>query len=304
MVNRRCHADLGRTMEYHQVFRTKFRADGVPDRRGAMIDVTGILRLIGGGELLIQLRQNSNVGDLRHRPNQRRQNRPPSPSTPPFLCAPSLPGMQQKIVTPNADLNGPSVLFGLVTVQTDRPQQARQPRSSPTRASRPRPHSGNRPNCSSTPTRSPFNACPHRQQILLPLTPPARHPRRSRYHPQTHAPTPPQTNGKVERFDRTPLDESAYARPYQSETERRAALPQWLHTYNHHRGHTALAGKPPASRVPNLITVERPRGGLRKPIPNTTAAGLLRDRLHGPSGRSLNVCSAVTWRRLGPRALG
>ncbi|MGW7462689.1 hypothetical protein, partial [Streptomyces sp. NPDC054797] len=26
----------------------------------------------------------------------------------------------------------------------------------------------------------------------------------------------------------------------------------WLHTYNHHRGHTALAGKPPASRVPNL----------------------------------------------------
>ncbi|MFD5082725.1 IS481 family transposase, partial [Kitasatospora sp. NPDC058406] len=27
----------------------------------------------------------------------------------------------------------------------------------------------------------------------------------------------------------------------------------WLHTYNHHRGHTALAGKPPASRVPNLM---------------------------------------------------
>ncbi|MFG2818420.1 IS481 family transposase, partial [Kitasatospora sp. NPDC048365] len=26
----------------------------------------------------------------------------------------------------------------------------------------------------------------------------------------------------------------------------------WLHTYNHHRGHTALRGKPPASRVPNL----------------------------------------------------
>ncbi|MFD9358841.1 IS481 family transposase, partial [Streptomyces sp. NPDC060031] len=26
----------------------------------------------------------------------------------------------------------------------------------------------------------------------------------------------------------------------------------WLHFYNHHRGHTALAGKPPASRVPNL----------------------------------------------------
>lgn len=62
----------------------------------------------------------------------------------------------------------------------------------------------------------------------------------------------PQTNGKVERFNRTLLDEWAYARPYRSETERREAFPGWLHTYNHHRGHTALAGKPPASRVPNL----------------------------------------------------
>ncbi|MFH8395752.1 IS481 family transposase [Streptomyces sp. NPDC018036] len=62
----------------------------------------------------------------------------------------------------------------------------------------------------------------------------------------------PQTNGKVERLNRTLLEEWAYARPYRSETERREAFPQWLHTYNHHRGHTALAGKPPASRVPNL----------------------------------------------------
>ncbi|MEU0436025.1 IS481 family transposase [Streptomyces sp. NPDC006290] len=62
----------------------------------------------------------------------------------------------------------------------------------------------------------------------------------------------PQTNGKVERLNRTLLDEWAYARPYRSEQERREAFPGWLHTYNHHRGHTALAGKPPASRVPNL----------------------------------------------------
>jgi transposase InsO family protein len=62
----------------------------------------------------------------------------------------------------------------------------------------------------------------------------------------------PQTNGKVERYNRTLLDEWAYAQPYQTETERRQALPQWLHTYNHHRGHTALGGQPPASRVPNL----------------------------------------------------
>ncbi len=62
----------------------------------------------------------------------------------------------------------------------------------------------------------------------------------------------PQTNGKVERFNRTLLDEWAYAQPYRSETERRETLPRWLHTYNHHRGHTALGGHPPASRVPNL----------------------------------------------------
>lgn len=62
----------------------------------------------------------------------------------------------------------------------------------------------------------------------------------------------PQTNGKVEGFNRTLLDEWAYARPYRTETDRRAAYPAWLHTYNHHRGHTALKGQPPASRVPDL----------------------------------------------------
>ena len=62
----------------------------------------------------------------------------------------------------------------------------------------------------------------------------------------------PQTNGKVERFNRTLLDEWAYAKAYRTEAERRQAYPQWLHTYNHHRGHTALKGQPPASRVPNL----------------------------------------------------
>ena len=62
----------------------------------------------------------------------------------------------------------------------------------------------------------------------------------------------PQTNGKVERFHRTLTEEWAYAKAYSSETARRAALPTWLHAYNHHRTHTALGGRPPASRVPNL----------------------------------------------------
>jgi transposase InsO family protein len=61
----------------------------------------------------------------------------------------------------------------------------------------------------------------------------------------------PQTNGKAERFNRTMLDEWAYQRPYTSNTERTTALGAWLHTYNHHRGHTALAGQPPITRVNN-----------------------------------------------------
>jgi transposase InsO family protein len=62
----------------------------------------------------------------------------------------------------------------------------------------------------------------------------------------------PQTNGKVERFHRTLVDEWAYARLYRSDAERCSQFPRWLHTYNHHRGHTALGGQPPATRVPNL----------------------------------------------------
>ncbi|CAM5415902.1 IS481 family transposase [Streptomyces narbonensis] len=61
----------------------------------------------------------------------------------------------------------------------------------------------------------------------------------------------PQTNGKVERFNRTLLDEWAYLRPYTSNTERTEALTDFLHTYNHHRCHTALDGHPPITRVNN-----------------------------------------------------
>lgn len=62
----------------------------------------------------------------------------------------------------------------------------------------------------------------------------------------------PQTNGKIERFHRTLADGWAYARHYTSETERRTALPSWLHFYNHHRAHSALGGQPPITRLTNL----------------------------------------------------
>lgn len=61
----------------------------------------------------------------------------------------------------------------------------------------------------------------------------------------------PQTNGKIERFHRTLADGWAYARMYASETERRAALPGWIHFYNHHRQHSAISGTP-ISRLNNL----------------------------------------------------
>ena len=61
----------------------------------------------------------------------------------------------------------------------------------------------------------------------------------------------PATNGKVERFNRTPLAEWAYARPWRSDGQRTRALARWLHIYNHHRHHTAIDG-PPINRVGNV----------------------------------------------------
>lgn len=62
----------------------------------------------------------------------------------------------------------------------------------------------------------------------------------------------PQVNGKVERFNRTLLEEWAYVRVFTSGTRRTAALDKWLHTYNHHRAHTALGGLAPIDRANNL----------------------------------------------------
>lgn len=64
-------------------------------------------------------------------------------------------------------------------------------------------------------------------------------------------PRRPQTNGKVERFGRTLATEWAYANAWMSNQARADNLTHWLHSYNHHRYHTAIGGTP-ISRVNNL----------------------------------------------------
>lgn len=63
-------------------------------------------------------------------------------------------------------------------------------------------------------------------------------------------PYTPRTNGKAERFIQTSLREWAYARSYDTSTQRRQLLPVWLHQYNWHRPHASLGYRPPISRAP------------------------------------------------------
>jgi transposase InsO family protein len=59
----------------------------------------------------------------------------------------------------------------------------------------------------------------------------------------------PWTNGKAERFNRTLQTEWAYAHPWTSNQDRTAALTDFLDRYNTRRGHSALGGRPPISRL-------------------------------------------------------
>jgi transposase InsO family protein len=59
----------------------------------------------------------------------------------------------------------------------------------------------------------------------------------------------PWTNGKAERFNRTLLTEWAYSRTWTSNRQRTRALDNWLRRYNTRRGHSALGGHPPISRI-------------------------------------------------------
>ena len=67
-------------------------------------------------------------------------------------------------------------------------------------------------------------------------------------------PRRPWTNGKAERLNRTLLTEFAYARPWTSNTERRAALDTWVRHYNTERAHSAHRRRAPITRLPASTT--------------------------------------------------
>jgi transposase InsO family protein len=62
-------------------------------------------------------------------------------------------------------------------------------------------------------------------------------------------PRRPQTNGKVERWNRTLLNEALRRRTFVSTQAREIAIDNFVNAYNAHRPHTALDGKAPLQRL-------------------------------------------------------
>jgi len=66
----------------------------------------------------------------------------------------------------------------------------------------------------------------------------------------------PQTNGKVERFHRILVEEWAYIRPWNSETQRAGTYNGFIHFYNHHRAHGALGWATPTTILKDNLPEE------------------------------------------------
>ena len=93
----------------------------------------------------------------------------------------------------------------------------------------------------------------HRQRLLLPLASCAPTPCGDDDHAQADPalPAPDQRQGRTVQPHPARGMGLRPRLPHRSRT-RQPPTPRWLHTYNHHRGHTALGGNPPAARVTNL----------------------------------------------------
>jgi transposase InsO family protein len=68
---------------------------------------------------------------------------------------------------------------------------------------------------------------------------------------RTIPPRMPKRNGKVERYQQTLKREWGLGQRYRSSNARAAALPHWLHHYNHERNHSSIGNRPPITRVRN-----------------------------------------------------
>jgi len=75
---------------------------------------------------------------------------------------------------------------------------------------------------------------------------------------QRTKPFTPRHNGKAERYQRILAEELLYAREYNDEAERSAAIGVWNIHYNYHRPHSAAGGRPPATRLKTGVTNVRP----------------------------------------------
>jgi transposase InsO family protein len=116
----------------------------------------------------------------------------------------------------------------------------------------------------------------------------------------------PQTNGKVERFNRTMLDEWAYLRLYRSNAARLRVLPAWIESYNRRRPHTALGDSRPAHgwkqrRWELQLVQERTPDESRPPRRRGRPSGLRRTRTGKSPSRPVAMAAV---RRLPGRGFG
>jgi transposase InsO family protein len=71
--------------------------------------------------------------------------------------------------------------------------------------------------------------------------------------PKRTRPYRPQTNGKIERYHRILLEEWAYIRDWNTDTERSTAYGDFVHFYNHHRAHGALGWSTPMTTLKDNV---------------------------------------------------